>query len=156
MRDSWYSRLYKLVRACTGTRKRKVLSLPSLLSLGQKKESTPNINQTKFYNYEQESNSFLPYAGSYMEGPARPSINQYLCSQMEATTRYSPDYLWICFQRDVQSGIDSFFSLPFRYLCARIARNQPIANVHNLLITHHSQFITNYTFPHYEPKKQNH
>ena len=54
------------------------------------------INQTKFYNYEQESNSILPYAGSYMEGPARPSINQYLCSQMEATTRYSPDYLWIC------------------------------------------------------------
>ena len=33
MRDSRYSRFYKLVRAYTGTRKRKVLSQPSLLSL---------------------------------------------------------------------------------------------------------------------------
>ena len=45
MRDSRYSRLYKLVRACTGTRKRKVLSLPSLLSLVGNKIYNKNYKQ---------------------------------------------------------------------------------------------------------------
>ena len=45
MRDSRYSRLYKLVHACTGTRKRKVLSLPSMLSLVGNKIYNKNYKQ---------------------------------------------------------------------------------------------------------------
>ena len=41
---------------------------------------TPNINQTKFQNYEQEqtndpTSSFHPSAQRYMVGASRPSIN---------------------------------------------------------------------------------
>lgn len=45
MRDSKDSRFYRLVRAHTGTRKRKVLSLPSLLSLVGNKIYNKNYKQ---------------------------------------------------------------------------------------------------------------